>query len=145
MGRLIFAPFIFGVAATVMFAVNPVDVQAVPVTTANSEISFGDLDIQGKIIHTTTEEVASPFYKKGISIAADCVMIRKAASVESEAVGKLYANAGFEVIEETGEWIYFDYVPGESNVRTGKADVTGKICVIGSKLNEENLHKLFLQ
>ena len=43
-----------------------------------------------------------------------------------------------------GTWIYFDYVPGEKNVRSGKADVTGKLCVIGSNLNEENLEKLFL-
>lgn len=42
-----------------------------------------------------------------------------------------------------GTWIYFDYVPGESNVREGKPDVTGKICVIGSKLNEDNLKQLF--
>lgn len=42
-----------------------------------------------------------------------------------------------------GTWIYFDYVPGESNVREGKPDVTGKICVIGSKLNEEHLKQLF--
>ena len=42
-----------------------------------------------------------------------------------------------------GSWVYFDYVPGESDVREGKADVTGKICVIGSKLNEEALAKLF--
>ena len=42
-----------------------------------------------------------------------------------------------------GTWVYFDYVPGESNVREGQADVTGKICVIGSKLKEENLAKLF--
>lgn len=42
-----------------------------------------------------------------------------------------------------GTWVYFDYVPGESDVREGKADVTGKICVIGSKLNEEALKALF--
>ncbi len=42
-----------------------------------------------------------------------------------------------------GGWIYFDYVPGESNVREGKPDVTGKFCVIGSKLNEDALHQLF--
>ena len=42
-----------------------------------------------------------------------------------------------------GTWIYFDYVPGEFDVRAGKPDVTGKLCVIGSKLNEENLSKLF--
>lgn len=42
-----------------------------------------------------------------------------------------------------GGWIYFDYVPGEYNVRDGKADVTGKFCVIGSKINEEALTGLF--
>lgn len=42
-----------------------------------------------------------------------------------------------------GGWIYFDYVPGESNVREGKPDVTGKFCVIGSKLNEDALQQLF--
>ena len=42
-----------------------------------------------------------------------------------------------------GTWLNFDYVPGESNVRTGAAEVTGKICVIGAQLNEENLKALF--
>ncbi len=42
-----------------------------------------------------------------------------------------------------GAWIEFDYVPGESDVRDGAADVTGKFCVIGSALNEDNLQKLF--
>ena len=42
-----------------------------------------------------------------------------------------------------GEWIYFDYVPGESDVRRGKAQVTGKLCVIGSELKEEKLEALF--
>jgi G3E family GTPase len=42
-----------------------------------------------------------------------------------------------------GSWIEFDYVPGEADVRTGAADVTGKFCVIGSELKEENLEKLF--
>ncbi len=47
------------------------------------------------------------------------------------------------ISEKDGGWIYFDYVPGESNVRTGKPDVTGKFCVIGSGLHEEALKKLF--
>ena len=42
-----------------------------------------------------------------------------------------------------GSWIYFDYVPGESNVRKGEPQPTGKFCVIGSKLNEEELEELF--
>lgn len=42
-----------------------------------------------------------------------------------------------------GSWIYFDYVPEEHDVRGGKPEVTGKICVIGSKLNEDKLAELF--
>ena len=42
-----------------------------------------------------------------------------------------------------GTWIHFDYVPEEHNVRTGSADVTGKLCVIGSKLDEKGIAVLF--
>lgn len=42
-----------------------------------------------------------------------------------------------------GTWVYFDYVPEECDIREGKPDVTGKICVIGSKLKEEKLAELF--
>ena len=44
---------------------------------------------------------------------------------------------------DNGTWIYFDYVPGEMNVREGKADYTGKLCVIGSKLKEKEIEELF--
>ena len=90
------------------------------------------MDIQGKIIYTATEEVASPFYKKGISTAEDCVMIRKEPSVDSEAVGKLYFGAGFEVLEETGEWIHIQsgscegYVSAEYVVTGKKAEEVAK-------------------
>ena len=40
-------------------------------------------------------------------------------------------------------FIHFDYVPGTPDVRHGEASVIGRICVIGAKLNEENLAKLF--
>ena len=42
-----------------------------------------------------------------------------------------------------GGWIHFDFVPGEVNVRMGAADVTGKLCVIGSKLNEAGIAAMF--
>ena len=42
-----------------------------------------------------------------------------------------------------GTWVHFDYVPGEPQIRAGAADVTGKICVIGSGLHQDNLEKLF--
>ena len=42
-----------------------------------------------------------------------------------------------------GQWIHFDFVPGEENVRFGSADVMGRLCVIGSKLDENAIGKLF--
>ena len=42
-----------------------------------------------------------------------------------------------------GQWIYFDMVPGEADIREGSADYTGRICVIGSKIQEDKLSELF--
>ena len=42
-----------------------------------------------------------------------------------------------------GSWIHFDYVPGEPDVRSGGAEVIGRICVIGSKINEDKIKTLF--
>lgn len=61
---------------------------------------------------------------------------------QEETYGVILRAKGM-VPAENGGWIYFDYVPEESNVRDGKPDVTGKFCVIGSKLNEDALKKLF--
>ncbi len=47
------------------------------------------------------------------------------------------------VASEDGEWIHFDYVPDEQSIRRGPKDYTGKICVIGSQLNEDALKELF--
>ena len=44
---------------------------------------------------------------------------------------------------EDGTWIYFDMVPEETEIREGSPEYTGRLCVIGSKLNEEKLVKLF--
>ena len=47
------------------------------------------------------------------------------------------------VAGEDGTWIYYDYVPEEHNVRSGRPEVTGKICVIGAQLKEDKLEELF--
>ena len=63
-------------------------------------------------------------------------------ALDSGEYGMILRSKGMVPAEE-GQWIYFDYVPEESDVREGKAEVTGKICVIGSKLCEEKLAALF--
>lgn len=47
------------------------------------------------------------------------------------------------IVRGTDGFIHFDYVPGEPDVRTGSAAPTGRLCVIGSKLNEPALKELF--
>ncbi len=47
------------------------------------------------------------------------------------------------VPDTEGGWIYFDLVPGEFELRDGEADVTGRLCVIGSELKEDELAQLF--
>ncbi len=47
------------------------------------------------------------------------------------------------VAGQDGSWIHFDYVPGVPDVRTGSAGTIGRLCVIGSKINEEAIAKLF--
>ena len=77
------------------------------------------------------------------------------ASYTAEEIGKLLEELGHEeeygfvlrakgmVSAGDGTWVYFDYVPEECDIREGKPDVTGKICVIGSNLAEDRLQKLF--
>ena len=47
------------------------------------------------------------------------------------------------VAGEDGQWIHFDYVPGEPDVRNGSAEVTGRICVIGTDIDEGKIRQLF--
>ena len=61
---------------------------------------------------------------------------------DAEKYGMILRAKGI-VAGENGQWIHFDYVPGTPDVRTGSAETTGRLCVIGSKLNEENIAKLF--
>ena len=65
------------------------------------------------------------------------------AELDKEEVYGLVLRAKGMVPAADGGWIYFDYVPEESNVRDGKPDVTGKFCVIGSELKEDKLAELF--
>ena len=59
-----------------------------------------------------------------------------------EAYGIVLRAKGI-VEDANGSWLHFDHVPGEIDVRSGTAAVTGRLCVIGSKLNEKALAELF--
>jgi hypothetical protein len=47
------------------------------------------------------------------------------------------------IVKGENAWLHFDYVPEEPDVREGVAGITGRLCVIGCKLNEEALKNLF--
>ena len=62
--------------------------------------------------------------------------------VEEKTFGVVLRAKGI-VAGKDGKWIHFDYIPGEADVRNGSAGITGRLCVIGSKLNKPALEKLF--
>ena len=64
------------------------------------------------------------------------------AGLDSLRYGQVVRAKGY-VASEGEDWIYFDYVPGERELRRGAPAVTGRLCVIGSGLDEEGLRELF--
>ncbi len=73
----------------------------------------------------------------------DAVAIEKALhELDSGKYGMILRAKGI-LMAADGTWIHFDYVPEEHNVRAGGADITGKLCVIGSKLDEKGVAALF--
>ena len=63
-------------------------------------------------------------------------------TLDSGTLGTILRAKGI-VAAEDGTWLHFDFVPGEMNLRTGSAAVTGKLCVIGAELNETGVAELF--
>ena len=82
------------------------------------------------------KETTKKYTKEGIH------EILEALSNHNDEYGMVLRAKGM-VEGEDGQWIYFDMVPGEADVREGAPEYTGRICVIGSKMNEANLARLF--
>ena len=61
-----------------------------------------------------------------------------------EEMGYVLRAKGMVPCTEGNMWLHFDLVPGEFQIREGLADYTGRLCVIGSGVNEAGLEKLFL-
>ena len=79
-------------------------------------------------------ETARKFSPEGIGQALK--------ALDSGEYGMVLRAKGIVACSEGG-WIHFDYVPGEADVRIGSAAITGKLCVIGSNLDEAAVAKLF--
>ena len=80
-------------------------------------------------------ETAKKFTEDGLHAAL--------AALEDEAKYGAVLRAKGIVAASEGEWIHFDYTPGEINIRRGSAGVTGRLCVIGHELHEDAVAELF--
>ena len=92
--------------------------------------------------HHHADEVFTSWGKETAKKFTREELIASLKSIEDEEVYGTVLRAKGIVAGENGWW-HFDYVPGEADVREGSAGVTGRLCVIGCKLNEEKLEKLF--
>ena len=79
-------------------------------------------------------ETAKKFTKESVEAALK--------ALDTEKYGLVLRAKGILPAQD-GSWIHFDYVPEEASIRTGSADITGKLCVIGSKLDEKGIAELF--
>lgn len=68
---------------------------------------------------------------------------KKLSALASGEYGQILRAKG--IVAGDGNWLYFDYVPGEPDVREGTPGVTGRLCAIGCQLNEDKLKSLFLE
>ena len=80
-------------------------------------------------------ETAKKFTEDGLRAALT--------ALEDEAKYGAVLRAKGIVAASEGEWIHFDYTPGEINIRRGSAGVTGRLCVIGHELHEDDVAELF--
>ena len=92
--------------------------------------------------HDADEVFTSVGYETTKKYTEDEITSILTAFVDDATYGTVLRAKGI-VPAADGKWIHFDYVPGEPDVRFGSAIVTGRICVIGSSLDEEKIKKLF--
>ena len=92
--------------------------------------------------HHHADEV---FTSWGVETAKKFTMDEVKADLEALDTGKygMVLRAKGILPAQDGSWIHFDFVPGDMNLRQGGADITGKLCVIGSKLDENGVAQLF--
>ena len=93
--------------------------------------------------HHHADEVFTSWGKETAASYSQSEISEKLAALEDEKTYGFVLRAKGMLPDGNGDWTYFDYVPGEVDIRAGKADLTGKICVIGSQLKEDKLHELF--
>ena len=93
--------------------------------------------------HHHADEVFTSWGQETVKKYTETDIDRILTALDSGDYGAILRAKGI-VASPDGRWIHYDYVPEEHEVRFGAADYTGRICVIGSKLDEDKLHELFM-
>ena len=92
--------------------------------------------------HHHADEVFTSWGVETVRAFSEAELSQMLGALDGERYGVVLRAKGIVPCAEGG-WLHFDYTPGEQNIRHGAADVTGRLCVIGSKLDEHGLSALF--
>ena len=92
--------------------------------------------------HHHADEVFTSWGVETVRAFSEAELSQMLGALDDERYGVVLRAKGIVPCAEGG-WLHFDYTPGEQNIRHGAADVTGRLCVIGSKLDEHGLSALF--
>ena len=92
--------------------------------------------------HHHADEVFTSWGKETPKPFTQADIVRILTALDSDEYGKILRAKGI-VNGQDGDWIEFDYVPEEHDVRAGHPDYTGRLCVIGAELKEDKLAELF--
>lgn len=91
--------------------------------------------------HHHADEVFTSWGKETSKIYTEEEIRKALSALDSGEYGQILRAKG--IVDGKDGWIYFDFVPGEIDVRSGEPAVTGRLCVIGCKIDSDNIEKLF--
>ena len=93
--------------------------------------------------HHHADEVFTSWGVETVKVFAEADLERILSALDSGEYGAILRAKGIVPAADGGQWLHFDFVPEEHQVRRGPADYTGRLCVIGAELKEDKLAALF--
>ena len=93
--------------------------------------------------HHHADEVFTSWGTETAKVFTQAELAQALAALDDAEAYEAILRAKGAVASEGGQWLYFDYVPGETNIRPGAAAVIGRLCIIGAQIHEQKLKDLF--
>ena len=93
--------------------------------------------------HHHADEVFTSWGTETVKAYSEAELEHILTALDSGEYGAILRAKGIMAAADGGQWLHYDFVPEEHQVRRGPADYTGRICVIGSQLKEDKLSQLF--